>query len=65
MKMRNRILAGLLSVALVAGEMLPVYAAGGDQEYAAEYELEYDKYFDMVRIVSMPKSETKEAEAAA
>ncbi len=36
-----------------------------DQEYAAEYELEYDKYFDMVRIVSMPKSETKEAEAAA
>ena len=34
-----------------------------DQEYAAEYELEYDKYFDMVRIVSMPESETKEVAA--
>ncbi|MCR4640818.1 MAG: chitobiase/beta-hexosaminidase C-terminal domain-containing protein [Lachnospiraceae bacterium] len=36
MKIRNRILAGLLSFTVVMGELLPVYAAGDDQEYTAE-----------------------------
>ncbi|MCR4640815.1 MAG: Ig-like domain-containing protein [Lachnospiraceae bacterium] len=32
MKIRNRIFAGLLSFAVVAGELLPVYAAGNGEE---------------------------------
>ncbi len=36
MKIRNRILAGLLSFTVVMGELLPVYAEGTDTEYAAE-----------------------------
>ncbi len=36
MKIRNRILAGLLSFTVVMGELLPAYAAGADTEYATE-----------------------------
>ena len=39
MKIRNRILAGLLSFTVVMGELLPVYAEGTDTEYAAEEQL--------------------------
>lgn len=36
MKIRNRILMGILSLALAAGELLPVYARGTEQEINIE-----------------------------